>query len=139
MWKPFSPKSTRRRRGLTLIEIVAGLVVLAVLISALTIARGRFLRAWSQGQRKLEATAAVDRMLAGWIGGGGGDDAIPVPGQGALNGVEGCTWRTNWMPEEGARRLGAGVVRLEVMDGGRRVLAVEVMKHVRERAEREER
>src|SRR5438874_1896879 len=124
IWKPFSPKSRRGRRGVTLIEIVVGLVVLAVLISALTMARGRFLRAWSQGQRKLEATAAVDRMLSGWIGGGGGSDSIPVPSQGSLNGVEGCSWRTNWVAEPAATRLGAGVVRLEVMDGGRRVLAV---------------
>ena len=122
---------------MTLIEIVVGLVVLAVLISSLAIARGRFLRAWSEGQRKLEATAAVDRMLAGWIGGGGGDDSIPVPGQGALNGVEGCSWRTNWVGEPGATRLGAGVVRLEVMESGRRLLSVEVMKTVRGRAERE--
>jgi type II secretory pathway pseudopilin PulG len=122
----------------TLIEIVVGLVVLAVLISSLAIARGRFLRAWSQGQRKLEATAAVDRMLSGWIGGGGGDDSIPVPSQGALNGVEGCSWRTNWVvAEPGAARLRAGVVRLEVIDGGRRLLSVEVMKQVRGRAERE--
>ena len=120
---------------MTLIEIIAGLVVLAVLISSLTMARGRFLRAWSQSQRKLEATAAVDRMLSGWIGGTGGDDSIPVPGQGALNGVEGCSWRTNWVIEPAASRLGAGVVRLEVIDAGRRLLAVEMMKQVRGRAE----
>ena len=122
---------------MTLIEILAGLVVLAVLISALTMARGRFLRAWSQAQRKLEATVAVDRMLSAWIGGGSGNDSIPVPSQGSLNGVEGCTWRTNWVAEPGATRLGAGVVRVEVVEGGRRLLSVEVMKTVRGRAESE--
>jgi prepilin-type N-terminal cleavage/methylation domain-containing protein len=133
-WKPFSRKS---RRGVTLIEVVAGLVVLAVLISAVTMARGRLLRGWSEGQKKLQATQAVDRMLAGWIG-GGGSDSIPVPGQGMLEGVEECAWRTSWIAGGSANRLGAGVVRLEVLQAGKRVIVIEILKHRRTRADRED-
>jgi type II secretory pathway pseudopilin PulG len=118
----------------TLIEIIAGLIVLAVLVSAITIARGRFMRQWGEGQRRLDAAAAVDRMLAGWLGGEGADN-IPVPARGLLNGVEGCTWRTEWVPDAAATRLGAGKVRLEVFQGAGRLMAVEVLKHRRTRAD----
>jgi hypothetical protein len=77
-------------------------------------------------------------MLAGWMG-GEGDDSIPVPARGSLAGVEGCAWRTQWVADAGATRLGAGVVRIEVVEAGKRVLAIDVMKHLRGRNDREER
>jgi type II secretory pathway pseudopilin PulG len=122
----------------TLIEVIAGLVVLAVLVCAVALARGRFMRQWEGAQRRTQAAEAVDRMLASWMG-GDGDDSIPVPARGSLAGVEGCAWRTEWVPESGAARLGAGVVRLEVVEAGRRLMAIDVMKHVRGRNERQER
>jgi type II secretory pathway pseudopilin PulG len=117
----------------TLIEVIAALVVLAVLVCAVTLARGRFMRQWESAQRRTQAAEAVDRMLAGWIGGAGTEDAIPVPARGTLPGMEGCAWRTRWIADAGAMRVGAGVVRVEVIDAGRRVLSVDVMKHVRGR------
>src|SRR5437764_8891278 len=94
--KPFLRKSRGRRAaaGVTLIEVIAGLVVLAVLVCAVTLARGRFMGQWESGQRRTQAAEAVDRMLGGWIGGAGADDAMPVPARGTLAGVEGCAWRT---------------------------------------------
>jgi prepilin-type N-terminal cleavage/methylation domain-containing protein len=121
----------RRRRGVTLIEIVAGLVVLAVLVSAVTIARGRFARQWGDARRKLDATAAVDRLLAGWTGGSEvGEDAIPVPARGALEGVENGSWQTSYIADPAARRLGASVVRLDVFDGRRRLMSIDLLKHI---------
>jgi prepilin-type N-terminal cleavage/methylation domain-containing protein len=132
--KPFSRKS---RRGVTLIEVLAGLIVLAVLISSIAVARGRLLRQDAEARRKTAAADAVDRMLATWVGGAGQDDAMPVPARGDLQGVDGCTWRTSWAPvDAGAARVGAGVVRVEVLSGANRVLAVEVLKHLPLRAER---
>jgi hypothetical protein len=122
----------------TLIEVIAGLVVLAVLVCAVTLARGRFMRQWETAQRRTQAAEAVDRMLAGWMG-GEGNDSIPVPARGSLAGVEGCAWRTEWVANPGAARLGAGVVRVEVVEAGKRVLAIDVMKHLRGRDERQER
>jgi type II secretory pathway pseudopilin PulG len=122
----------------TLIEVVAGLVVLAVLVSALTLARGRLTRQWAVAQTKLQVAEAADRMLAGWVGGtADGPDAIPVPAAGALPGVEGCDWRTAAVNDPAATRLGATVVRLEVFQGSTRVLSLELLKQVRGRADRD--
>jgi len=136
MMNRFGPYSRRFRSGVTLIEIVVGLVVLAVLVSSITVARGRFMRQWSEAERGVQAAKAVDRMLAGWIGNADAD-SIPVPSAGNLDGVEGCVWRTNWVSDPSATRIGAGVVRVEVLQGGKRVLAVDVLKHLRTRAEAE--
>jgi prepilin-type N-terminal cleavage/methylation domain-containing protein len=131
-WIRSSRPSTRR--GVTLIEIVAGLVVLSVLVSSVTLARGRFMRQWGDAQRKQAVTAAVDRMLAGWLGGEGADN-IPVPARGPIDGVDGATWQTSWIASPSANRLGAGVVRVEAFAGGARVLTVDLMKHVRTKTE----
>src|SRR5689334_5271946 len=112
MMRRWKPSSRRCRRGVTLIEVVAGLVVLSVLVSSLTLARGRILRQWGDAQRKQAATEAVDRMLASWLGGEGADN-IPVPARGTLDGVDGGTWRTDWVASPAANRLGAGVVRVQ--------------------------
>src|SRR4051794_35611402 len=109
MMRRGNPYSRRPRPGVTLIGVVIGLIVLTLLVSAVTVARGRFMRQWSESQRKLQAADAVDRMLAGWIGNGGPDDAIPVPAQGPLCVGDGCTWRTNWVNDPAAARLGAGI------------------------------
>jgi hypothetical protein len=81
--------------------------VLSVLVSSVTLARGRFMRQWGDAQRKAAVTEAVDRMIASWLGGDGADN-IPVPARGVLDGVEGATWRTDWVPNPAANRLGAG-------------------------------
>jgi hypothetical protein len=120
----------------TLIEVVAGLVVLSVLVSSVTLARGRFMRQWGDAKRKAAVTEAVDRMIASWLGGEGADN-IPVPARGVLDGVEGATWRTDWIANPATHRLGAGVVRVEVFAGGTRVTSVELMKHVRTAADAE--
>ena len=114
---------------MTLIEVIAGLVVLAVLVSAVALARGRALGQWGTAQRNSRAAAAVDRMVAGWFGGETGE-SIPVPSQGALAGAENCTWRTSVVRDPSAARVGCVVVRLEVNERGRRVLNVDLLKRV---------
>ena len=92
------------------------------------------MRQWGDAQRKAAVTEAVDRMLASWLGGEGADN-IPVPARGALDGIEGATWRTDWVASPAANRLGADVVRVEVFAGNVRVTSVELMKHVRTAAD----
>ena len=124
---------------MTLIEVVAGLVVLAVLVSSLTLARGRLARQSAEARTKLQATQAADRLLASWIGGTtDGPDAIPVAATGPLQGAEGCTWRTTPRDDPAAGRLGATVVRIEVFRGSARLLALEVLKQTRGRADAEQ-
>ena len=124
--------SRARRRGATLIEVLAGLVVLGVLVTSVTLARARMARQWAEAERRLAAARALDAMVAGWFDGPG--EAIPTAGAGELAGAAGCTWRTTLYSDAAARELGAGVVRVEVMDGRRRViLSLDLLKHVKPR------
>lgn len=131
----YKPSSPRSRPGVTLIEIVAGLVILGLLVSSLTIARGRFMRQWSESDKKLQATRATDRMIASWLG--SETDSIPVPSRGTLEGVEGCDWRTYFIDNAAANRIGASIVRLEVFHADKRLLFVDLLKHNPTRTDRE--
>src|SRR5258706_2701202 len=100
MMRRSKPFSRRSRPGVTLIEVIAGLVVLAVLVCAVALARGRFMRQWEAAQRRTQAAEAVDRMLAGWVGGEGGG-AIPLPARGTVPAVDCCARRTEVVPVPG--------------------------------------
>lgn len=132
-----SPSSTppggRRRSGLTLTEVVAGLVLLTTVLSAVFVARGRFLRQHADADRQLAAARAADAMIGQWLAGPA--DRVPLRGEGELPGVKGCQWTTRPISDATAASLGAIVVRLEVTqipDGvtsrrDRNVLAVEFL------------
>jgi type II secretory pathway pseudopilin PulG len=100
---------------MTLVEVLAGLVVLGTLLAAVTVARGRFLRQWAEADRRVQATRAVDALLSGWLS--GSVQAVPVHSQGPLvGGAVNQVWRTRLMRDPVAAELGAVVVRLEVFD-----------------------
>jgi hypothetical protein len=94
-------------------------------------ARARMARQWSEAERRLAAARALDAMVGKWFEGAG--ESIPVAGIGELAGVHGCTWRTTIYGDAAARELGAGVVRVEVLDGRRVILSLELLKHVKPR------
>jgi prepilin-type N-terminal cleavage/methylation domain-containing protein len=102
------------RRGLTLIEVVVGLVLLGTLVAALAIARGRAIRQYARADVQLRASRAVDTMLTRWLEGPPG--AIPIRGGGVLSGVDRCAWRTRPLRDESVEHLGAMRVRLEVWE-----------------------
>ena len=110
--------SSSRRRGsrcgTTLVEVLAGLVVLGTLLVSVAIARGRFIRQWSDADRKLAATAAADAQVARWLT--GPPDAVPLNAEGPVDSPANCVWRTRVMRDESAARLGAAVVRYEIAD-----------------------
>jgi type II secretory pathway pseudopilin PulG len=109
--------SARRRdrdRGTTLIEVLAGLVVLGTLLVSVAIARGRFVRQWSEADRKLAAAATADAQVARWLA--GPPDAVPINGEGPVGSPANCAWRTRVVPDESAAKLGAAVVRYEIAD-----------------------
>src|SRR5829696_1110368 len=62
-WKP---SSNRSRAAMTLLEVVAGLALLASLLGALVIAKARYVRQAAAADRRVEAVAAADALLAGW-------------------------------------------------------------------------
>src|SRR2546425_2554060 len=99
----------RAARAATLIEALAGLVILGTLLVSITIARGRFMRQRALAEQKIAASAAVDRLVAKWMAGGGA--AIPISGQGSLDGVVNHTWRTHVIHDHSAAEMGASIVR----------------------------
>src|SRR4029434_11142198 len=85
--------SRRRPAGMTLVEVIAGLVVLGTLLAAVTVARGRFLRQWAEADRRVPATRAADALLSEWLS--GSPQAVPIRSQGPLvGGAANQIWRT---------------------------------------------
>ena len=99
---------------MTLIEVLAGLAILGAVLASLSIARGRLLRQWADADKKLAATRIVDSMMSDWLS--RPPSAVPVPGQGATQGMPNTIWRTRWLNEPLANELRARAVRLEVLD-----------------------
>src|SRR5437763_958795 len=95
--------SKTHRPGVTLIEVLAGLVILGTLLVSIAAARGRFARQWVEADRKLSAVRAADKMLADWMS--GAEQNIPVQSQGDLAGVPKCSWRTREVRSQGAEDL----------------------------------
>ena len=102
------------RRGMTLIELLVGLVVLGTVLASVTIARGRFLQQWRQAETRLQVTRATDALLARWMS--GPLERIPVAAQGRLTEKGQHVWRTSPRRDAAVEALGAVVVRLEVYE-----------------------
>ena len=113
-----------------MIEVVAGVVVLATVVAAVAIARGRFLRQWGDAERKLTAAREVDAMMTRWMDAPG---ALVVPSHGALEKTRGCEWAVQYVADPQAQTLGARVVRLEVVDrrvtNAKPVLSIDFLVH----------
>src|SRR5438552_2996453 len=115
---PSSTRSRRRaRRGTTLIEVLAGLVVLGTLLVSVAIARARFVHQAADAERRLRAAQAADALLSSWFTGPA--PAVPASGDGPVEDLPGYTWRTRPIRDADAARLGAMIVRLEVIDTNR--------------------
>src|SRR5438045_3736087 len=101
-----------RTRAMTLIEVLAGLVVLGTVLVSVTIARGRFMQQAARAAQELQATRAVDAMMSRWLS--GPPEAIPVPARGALDASPELSWQTSWRFDPSAGKLAARVVHLEL-------------------------
>jgi hypothetical protein len=101
----------------TLLEVLAGLVVLGTLLVSVAVARGRFIRQWSDADRKLTAIRSADAQIARWLA--GPPDAVPVDAEGSLDSPSNCVWRTRQLRSDAAAALGAAVIRMEVVDRAR--------------------
>ena len=133
-WMPFWGRLRRGRdrprsrygRGVTLVEVLAGLVVLGTILAAVAVARGRFLRQTAVAEQRIAAAAALEPLLSEWLAAPVG--SLRVPDEGELPGVEGMYWRRGWEGED--PKLGAVVMRVEVLARGRTagaVLGVELL------------
>jgi hypothetical protein len=99
---------------MTLIEVVAGLVILGTILASLAIARGRFARQWSVADRKLNAVRALDALVADWMNVPG--SSVPLNRQGAVPDAAKLIWRTRVLSDPAATKLCAAIVRVDIFD-----------------------
>ena len=100
---------------MTLIETVAGLALLATVLSLVFTARSHVARQQVRADRRQAAVAAADALLAAWWQ----DTAtFPRSGGGAVPGRADLVWRTAVVPNPAAEALGSQAVRLEVTGAG---------------------
>ena len=102
-----------RRRGLTLIEVVAALALMATLLVAVLTIKAALTRRRAAADRRLRAVAAADALLTQWWA----DPAtFPVGRSGPVAADPSLAWSTRVLPNPVAARLGGRVVRLDVRD-----------------------
>ena len=99
---------------------MAGLALLSTLLVAVLTTKARVTRQWAEAQRRLDAVAAADRLLATWWQDVG---RFPRQSSGRVPGSPGLLWRTRHVRNDAVNRLGASVVRLDVTDEGDAELA----------------
>jgi prepilin-type N-terminal cleavage/methylation domain-containing protein len=124
-----SPAARRppRRRGLTLVEVVAGLALLSTLLVAVLTTKARVTRQWSHAQRKLQAVAAADRLLAEWWP---RRDVFPRQSSGRVAGDSGLHWQTTPVGNSALNGMRTSVIRLDIVEGRASRPADEVLASV---------
>jgi hypothetical protein len=98
---------------MTLVEVVGGLGLLATLLVALLLAKARYTHQAAAADRRLQAVAAADALLAGWHQ---EPRSLVRAGSGAVAGGGEFSWRTQGIINAPVGELGAAVVRLEILD-----------------------
>lgn len=111
----FRPSIGERRRGMTLIEVVAAVVILGTILAAIMVARAKHVRQLAEA-RDLERVVEVADELIGrwWLS----EEGPPVNGRGSASADGQIVWRTYWVSDPGVRTLGGRVLRVEVQMEG---------------------
>ena len=110
MWNGFSNSSDRR--GLTLVEVIAGLVLLATLLTAVLVGFKTHAAQIRGARDRLKATEMADELLSGWMAEG---VLPPIGTQKALAGTDGWAWRllANESQQSGPVKIGS--VSIEII------------------------
>jgi Tfp pilus assembly protein PilV len=112
------------RQGLTLIEVVAGLALMATILVAMLVMKTRFTHQLAFSNQHLRAVAAADSLLEQWWA----DPAkFPINRSGAIPQYPGFDWQTNLVENDVVARLDSRVVRLDIVADAKVVTSVEVM------------
>ena len=112
-----------RRPGLTLIEVVAALALMATLLVAILTIKSGLSRRRAAADRRLRAVAAADGLLTQWWT----DPAtFPVDRSGPVAADPSLGWATHALPSPTVARLGGRTVRLDIRDPAV-VLSVDVV------------
>jgi len=113
-FKPFG------RAGLTLVEVIAGLALLATLLASILVSFGAHIAQIRAARDRLAAVDAADRLLKEWTS----KDAFPMVG--TTQGVPGSdvlSWRLVANDSGEIRQAGWGSVRLEVFRSDKGITA----------------
>ncbi len=100
---------TSTRRGLTLIEVVVSLGLLATLLVGILVAYHRHAEKIRTSQESLVALEQIDELMCRWTSQG---VSAPYPAHGELPGEEGFVWRTEAIDAGYHEPLGIDIVRL---------------------------
>lgn len=98
-----------RRPGLTLLEVVAAILLLATLLAGILTGLARQSRQLRRADVRMQAVAAADALLTDWQAAGA---EIPESASGGAG--QSFAWRTTPVPDATAASLYSRVVRLEV-------------------------
>ncbi len=79
--------------GLTLIEVLAGIVLISTLLVTVLVTSGKHTRRIAEAQRQLQAAGALDRLMAQWHA-----SNLPYPGAttGHLPDYPEWFWKSSW-------------------------------------------
>ena len=102
-----------KRRGMTLVEVVVGIALLAMLLALILASFRSHAAQIRSAKRRMEAIRQADELLSAWTSSG---QIPPVGDWGDIPGTSGWTWRIVRATEsQELVRLGATSVRLEIV------------------------
>lgn len=104
------------RRGLSLVEVIVGLALLATLVVGLFSALTLHQRQIHRAERDLHAQQIADRLLSSWFSVPLGVSPVPRWSQGAVPGEPRWLWRTRPVGLVRVERRVVEVVRLEIVE-----------------------
>ena len=110
MWNTFSKPSDRR--ALTLVEVIAGLVLLATLLTSVLAAFKAHAGQIRAARDRLKAHAAAEELLSGWLAQG----SLPAVGtRKAIADSDGWIWRLLANETHQSDPVKFGSVRVEIV------------------------
>src|SRR6056297_2078508 len=98
--------ASNNRTGLTLIEVVAAIALLASLLASVLAAHNRLASQTRKAEQRLKAIEAADRLLAEWTS----VDPMEIPAaEGEIRGKTPLVWTVTARTEPGLKDLGIQV------------------------------
>lgn len=108
-------KFLKNCRGLTLVEVVVGVVILGTLLVGITVASSRMMLKTHLTSLRIEAYDTADKMLAIWWS--EGFQKMPRDDSGAIENKENWRWRTS-SRDAYIDGMDAEIVKLEILEDG---------------------
>ena len=112
------------RTGLTLVEVVAGLALMATVLVAMLLLKTQFIHQLATSNSRLRSAAAADSLLDQWWA---NPTAFPINRSGTVSDFPGLEWQTHVVPTEVVEHLHARVIRLDIMSEAKIITSVELL------------